>query len=63
IFLIPVTFYVVEKLVHGERPPGGPPTVHPPESSQQTGDGELSRGMPRPALSPTHARERESESY
>jgi hydrophobic/amphiphilic exporter-1 (mainly G- bacteria), HAE1 family len=60
IFLIPVTFYVVEKLVHGERPPGGPPTVHPSESSQETGDGELSRGVPRPALSPTHARERES---
>jgi HAE1 family hydrophobic/amphiphilic exporter-1 len=61
IFLVPVTFYVVERLVHG----GGqhaapPPAVPPPGSAQQTGDGELSQTAPRPALSPTHARERES---
>jgi multidrug efflux pump len=61
IFLVPVTFYVVENLVHrrGEHVVP-PPSAAPPGSSQKTGDGELSRGGPRPALSPTHAREGES---
>jgi HAE1 family hydrophobic/amphiphilic exporter-1 len=59
IFLIPVTFYVVESLVHRGTPHGEPP-VPPSGSSQKAGDGELSRQMPRPALAPTHARERES---
>jgi HAE1 family hydrophobic/amphiphilic exporter-1 len=59
IFLIPVTFYVVESLVHRGKPHGESPIVSPP--SQQLGDGELSHSAPRPALSPTHARE--SESY
>ena len=61
IFLIPVTFYVVESLVHrGGQHPVPPPTAPPSGSSQKTGDGELSRGVPRPPLSPTHAREHES---
>jgi HAE1 family hydrophobic/amphiphilic exporter-1 len=59
IFLIPVTFYVVESLVHRGTPHGAPPF---PSSgpSQQASDGERSRQIPKPALSPTHARERES---
>jgi HAE1 family hydrophobic/amphiphilic exporter-1 len=62
IFLIPVTFYVVESLVHrGGRHAVPPPSVPSSASFDQTGDGELSREAPRPALSPTHARE--SESY
>jgi hypothetical protein len=61
IFLIPVTFYVVENLVHrGGQHPGPPPMAPPSGPSQKTRDGELSREVPRPALSPTHARERES---
>jgi len=61
IFLIPVTYYVVESLVqrsgqHPSPPPAGPSAG----SSQTTADGEISRAVPRPALSPTHARERES---
>jgi HAE1 family hydrophobic/amphiphilic exporter-1 len=57
IFLIPVTFYVVETLVHRTGHAVPPPIGLPPGPSQKTGDGELSRGVPRPALSPTHARE------
>ena len=61
IFLVPVTFYVVENLVHRRgQHVVPPPSAAPPGSSQKTGDGELSRGGPRPALSPTHAREGES---
>jgi len=61
IFLIPVTFYVVETLVHRGGPHAAPPpTGAPPGSPQKTSDGDLSHGAPRPALSPTHARERES---
>ena len=54
IFLIPVSFYFVENLVHRggkhEKPkPGGPA----PGAPKKTGDGELSHPIPRPALSPT----------
>ena len=58
IFLIPVSFYFVEKLVHrgephvkptpGEPQPGGP---KPPT------DGHPPQPIPQPALSPAHARE------
>jgi HAE1 family hydrophobic/amphiphilic exporter-1 len=58
IFLIPVSFYVVENLMHRgghhEKPkPGGPA----PGAPRKTGDGELSRPVPGPALTPTHLRE------
>jgi HAE1 family hydrophobic/amphiphilic exporter-1 len=54
IFLVPVSYYVVETLVHRggkhERPkPGGPS----PGATKKTGDGELSHPIQRPALSPT----------
>jgi HAE1 family hydrophobic/amphiphilic exporter-1 len=58
IFLIPVSFYVVESLVHrGEphtKPTSGAPGSGTPKGS---GDGPPSRPIPQPALSPTHARE------
>jgi HAE1 family hydrophobic/amphiphilic exporter-1 len=57
IFLIPVTFYVVETLVHRGGPHGAPDPTVPPRGSVQTGDGGLPHGAPRPGLSPTHARE------
>jgi HAE1 family hydrophobic/amphiphilic exporter-1 len=58
IFLIPVSFYVVESLVHRggkhEKPkPGGPA----PGVTKKTGDGELSYPTQRPVLSPTSVRE------
>ena len=60
IFLIPVTFYVVENLVHrGGRPATAAPTVPTPDTPAKTGDGDLSREAPRPVLSPPHAREGE----
>jgi HAE1 family hydrophobic/amphiphilic exporter-1 len=54
IFLIPVSFYFVENLLHRggqhEKPkPGGPA----PGAPKKTGDGELSHPTPRPVLSPT----------
>jgi hydrophobic/amphiphilic exporter-1 (mainly G- bacteria), HAE1 family len=54
IFLIPVSFYFVENLLHRggkhEKPkPGGPA----PGASGKTGDGELSHPTPRPVLPPT----------
>ena len=61
IFLVPVTFYVVENLVHGGGRHPAPPPTSPSGPAQKPGDGELSRGVPRPALTPTHVRE--SESY
>jgi HAE1 family hydrophobic/amphiphilic exporter-1 len=61
IFLIPVTFYVVENFVHRGGQHTAPPPTPPSEPAQNPGDGELSRGVPQPALTPTHVRE--SESY
>ena len=61
IFLVPVTFYVVENLVHGGGQHTAPPPTPPSGPAHKPGDGELSRGVPRPALTPTHVRE--SESY
>jgi len=54
IFLVPVSYYVVETLVHRggkhEKPkPGG----SAPGAPRKTGDGELSHPSPRPVLSPT----------
>jgi hypothetical protein len=61
IFLIPVTFYVVENLVHrGGRPAATATRVSAPDTLAKTGDGDLSREAPRPALSPSHVREGES---
>jgi len=57
IFLIPVTYYVVESLVQRSGQHAAPPPPGPPTGSSTTGDGEKSRPVPRPALSPTHARE------
>ena len=58
IFLIPVSFYFVENLVHrGEphtKPTPGAPASGPPKGS---GDGHKSQPIPQPTLSPTHARE------
>jgi HAE1 family hydrophobic/amphiphilic exporter-1 len=54
IFLIPVTFYVVESLVHrGEHPKGAPTSGSP----KGTDDGQTSKPVLQPTLSPTHARE------
>jgi HAE1 family hydrophobic/amphiphilic exporter-1 len=54
IFLIPVTFYVVETLSHGqERPTPGTPT---PGTPSTTGDGQRSKRVPEPTALPTHAR-------
>jgi len=59
IFLIPVTFYFVENLVHrGEahvKPTPGRPV--PPGTPKGSGDGHPSHPAPQPTLSPTHARE------
>jgi HAE1 family hydrophobic/amphiphilic exporter-1 len=60
IFLIPVTFYVVENLVHGGGQHAAPPPTVPSGPAQEPGDGDMSRGVPRPALTPTHARESQS---
>jgi HAE1 family hydrophobic/amphiphilic exporter-1 len=60
IFLIPVTFYVVERLLHRGKSHDESSTVPPSGVSGRAGDGELPRQAPRPALSPTHAREGES---
>jgi HAE1 family hydrophobic/amphiphilic exporter-1 len=57
IFLIPVTFYVVENLVHrGGRPDAATPRVPTSDAPTKTGDGDLSREAPRPVLSPPHTR-------
>ncbi|MGH7166811.1 MAG: efflux RND transporter permease subunit, partial [Nitrospiraceae bacterium] len=54
IFLIPVTFYVVERLVHGhERPKPGAPKPGAPKPS---GDGEVEPLAPQPKAVPAHAR-------
>ncbi|MGA6826403.1 efflux RND transporter permease subunit [Nitrospira sp. NS4] len=58
IFLIPVTFHMVETLVHrGEQPakpmPGGPV----PGAPDRSGDGHPSLPVTQPTLSPTHERQ------
>ncbi|MGH7164645.1 MAG: multidrug efflux RND transporter permease subunit [Nitrospiraceae bacterium] len=54
IFLIPVTFYVVERLVHGhEQPKPGAPKPGAPKPS---GDGEGQPPAPHPKAVPAHAR-------
>jgi len=54
IFLVPVSYYVVETLVHRggkhEKPKAGGPAD--PGTPKKTGDGELPHPAPRPALSP-----------
>jgi HAE1 family hydrophobic/amphiphilic exporter-1 len=54
IFLIPVTFYVVEKLSHRHDQPQ--PDAPPPGSPQATGDGHRPQAVPRPEPLPAHAR-------
>ncbi len=54
IFLVPVTFYVVERLVHGhEEPKPGAPKPGAPKPS---GDGERQPSAPHPKAVPAHAR-------
>jgi hypothetical protein len=60
IFLIPVTYYVVESLVHrGGRPATEAAKVLAPDMLAKTGDGDLSRKATQPVLSPPHAHEGE----
>lgn len=53
IFLIPVTFYVVEKLLHGQDRPG--PGTSGPGASNTTGDGQRAMRTLEPKPLPTHA--------
>ena len=58
IFLIPVSYYVVESLVHRGKPHGKPtPGAAGPGTPMGSGDGHPSQPVLQPALSPTHARE------
>jgi multidrug efflux pump len=58
IFLIPVSFYVVESLVHRGEPHTKPTAGAPgPGTPKGSGDGPPSRPIPQPALLPTQARE------
>jgi len=58
IFLIPVSFYVVESLVHrGERHTKPTPGAPTPGAPKGRGDGQPPQPVPQPTLSPTHARE------
>jgi HAE1 family hydrophobic/amphiphilic exporter-1 len=58
IFLIPVSFYVVESLVHRGKPHVKPTPGAPlPGAPKGKGDGQPVHPIPQPALSPTHARE------
>jgi hydrophobic/amphiphilic exporter-1 (mainly G- bacteria), HAE1 family len=58
IFLIPVSFYVVESLVHrGEHHTKPTPGAPVPGTPKGSGDGHPSQPVPQPTLSPTHARE------
>jgi HAE1 family hydrophobic/amphiphilic exporter-1 len=58
IFLIPVTFYFVENLVHRGAPHAKPtPGVPGPGKPKGSGDGHQSQPILQPTLSPTHARE------
>lgn len=53
IFLIPVSFYVVERLSHGHD---RPQSKVPPGAPKPTGDGHLPPSAPRPEPLPAHAR-------
>jgi HAE1 family hydrophobic/amphiphilic exporter-1 len=58
IFLIPVSFYVVESLVHRGEPHAKPtPGAPAPGKPKGPGDGPPPQPVLQPALSPTHARE------
>jgi len=52
IFLIPVSFYVVERLAHRGAPPHGPAAGAP----QPRGDREIHRPLAQPPVQPVHAR-------
>jgi HAE1 family hydrophobic/amphiphilic exporter-1 len=52
IFLIPVSFYLVEKLVHRPKQPGRPT----PGTPKHGGDGEAHLTTPSPKSVPAHAR-------
>lgn len=54
IFLIPVSFYVVEKLSH--RRAQSTPGVPPPGTPKPSGDGHRPQAVPRPEPLPAHAR-------
>jgi HAE1 family hydrophobic/amphiphilic exporter-1 len=58
IFLIPVTYYFVENLVHRGEPHAKPTPGKPvPGGPKGSGDGRQSQPISQPTLSPTHARE------
>jgi HAE1 family hydrophobic/amphiphilic exporter-1 len=58
IFLIPVSFYVVERLVHRGEPHAKPtPGAPVPGGPKGSGDGPPPQAVLQPTLSPTHARE------
>jgi HAE1 family hydrophobic/amphiphilic exporter-1 len=59
IFLIPVSFYFVESLVHRGEPHAKPTPGRPvpPGAPKGPGDGHPPQPVLQPALSPTHARE------
>jgi HAE1 family hydrophobic/amphiphilic exporter-1 len=59
IFLIPVSFYFVENLVHRGEPHAKPTPGRPvpPGAPKGPGDGHPPQPVLQPALSPTHARE------
>ena len=58
IFLIPVTFHIVERLVRrGEQPTKPMPGAPVPGAPNGSGDGHPSLPVPQPTLSPTHERE------
>jgi len=58
IFLIPVSYYVVESLVQRGKPPRKPtPGSSGPGTSMGSGDGHASQQSSQTTLSPTHVRE------
>jgi HAE1 family hydrophobic/amphiphilic exporter-1 len=56
IFLIPVSFYVVERLAHRGVPPHLPKPGAPPDAPQPRGDREVHRPLAQPPVQPVHAR-------
>jgi multidrug efflux pump len=58
IFLIPVSYYVVESLVQRGKPHRKPTPGSPgPGAPKGSGDGHVSQPVTQPTLSPTHVRE------